>query len=193
MDVEELFPTTRARLRAALYGEPVPYYAMETDLPMYDEFRGDQALARELARLDPVGRALLLELRRFGYKPGWTFELVQHGHGIREISYPFSAPYQIRIAARVPDSRWRPDAWKGQSEKDRPTTSVTGSQPVWESLWLCANGDRERNTATFEAMLRAMIREVEEHELDEWLAADGKLVHDPHAQKEPSKVGPIHG
>lgn len=194
MEIEELFPTTRERLRRVVYGAPKPpVWVAEPEIVMYDSFPADPVLFDKLRHLEPVGRALLLELRDYQYKPGWTFELIQRGRADQYAFTPFGGgPYWIRITARFPDSRWQPDAAKGQTEKDRPVVPVTSEQPVWDPLWLCADEDLERNAKTFEAMLRGMIRNVEEHEIDEWFRRGGQLVRDPHAQKEPSKVGPVH-
>ena len=191
MNVEELFPTTRERLWAAMYGSPVPHYTAEVDFATYDTLRGDPALVRKLEHLDPVGRALLLELKRYRYKPDATFELVQLGRGATDPVFYGSGGYQIKISISVPDSRWTPDARRDQTEKDRPTVPVHGSPKVWEPLYWGGGSPREREEM-FRAMLRAFIQAMEDHETDEWFACDGALVHDPHAQKVPSEIGPIH-
>jgi hypothetical protein len=192
MEIKELFPTTRARLRRVVYGSPKLTYLAEPEDVMYDNFPADPVLYADLMRFDAVGRALLLELRDYRYKPGWMFDLIQRGQGWQSFSLPAQGPYWVKITAQLPDSRWTPDAAKGQSEKDRPVVPVVSELPVWDPLWLCADEDLERNVRTFEAMLHSMIQVVEDHETDEWFRRGDKLVRDPHAQKEPSKVGPIH-
>jgi hypothetical protein len=134
-------------------------------------------------------------LRTYRYKRGWTFELVQRGQGARDLHFLAPDPYWIRIHLRVPDSRWTP--LPGKTEEDRPLIAVTSDQAVWEPLWLAgptrgASVDQQHNAEMFTAMLREMIRNVEDHETDEWFRRGDQLVHDPHAQKVPSKIGPIH-
>jgi hypothetical protein len=190
MHVSEIFPTTRARLRLVMYGAPKSVVWATESNDFIDPFPADPVLYGRLLHLDAIGRALLLELVDYRYKPGWTFELVQCGRGMSQFSMRIDVPYYVRIGARLPDSTWT--APPGKTEQDRPVIMVCSEQPVWDPLWLANDRDQQRNAETFVAMLRGMIRAVEEHEIDEWFRRGDQLVHDPHAQKAPSEIGPIH-
>lgn len=187
LDVAPLFPDSRKQMRE-VFGIVPPVWEATPDIVMTDR-PVDRALVAELVTLDRFARAVLLQLRNYRYKPGWSFTLVAQGRA-DDYFRSHDSPFKIQISARVPDSRWHPGP--GETEKDRPTVSVTLRHEVWPYFFLPTDQNPEENLRMFRAMLRGMIQSMEDHELDEWFAENGQLVDDPHARKVPSKIGPIH-
>jgi hypothetical protein len=109
--------------------------------------------------VDPKLRALRQELRRFTYKVGSTF---------------FAEKWrdQYFVGVRVP------------SKHDSVTRRPTPSHPyVVCSRWLKDNTflqDGSIDVGSLAESVLYVIRDIELHEIDEWLRVDGEPVHPPH-------------
>lgn len=89
----------------------------------------------------------------FAYKPNWRFDLEDWGHELR-----------LRIQMRVPNSRVSDESGV------HPPTLV--SKAVLLDSWM---GEEYAKNYT-----RAVIQNMENHEIDEWFRYKGELPFDPH-------------
>lgn len=101
---------------------------------------------------------LTTQLKRFTYKPGWTFE-------IRLPDYGFSrfGEFMLYITMRVEDT-YHPGRM----------VEVFAAKPIY------AMDHMDHNETAFAHMLAGHILEVEHHESREWLRRDGDIYDNPH-------------
>lgn len=179
-DALDLFPTTRERWRAAFHPPmPTPTFVEESDLfkmgSSLERWRAEtEPLRRELSHLDPAGRALLLEVRRYTYKPGVTFR----------IRHPLDlwGMHRLIVAMLVQDSR---DPWKESvvpGEQKPNMTSVRSTQQI-PSYIVGGSQSPEQREQDFAEWFRQAVTHVELHEADEWIRRDDVMLFDPHAPK----------
>lgn len=114
---------------------------------------------------------------RVKYKPNFKIEYV------REIDFDRE---KVILTMRVPDSR-DPRNWE-----DQPGGAFNISPfgpddprripliPVTATFML----EAYHGESYAKSWLRSALRQLEDHELDEWLRLDGELMNDPHAEEE---------
>lgn len=109
-------------------------------------------------------------LARFSYKPGWHFDVTRR---------PEIAAVCVRVAFCTIDSRATQD-WYCDDAASAPRIPIAGQFAVPPQLLFSRDPE-----GMFRHWLRAMIRDMEFHELDEWFRWDGKLPYDPHVDTMP--------
>lgn len=186
---------------------PAATFATPNDTVSFDDLQHDRARFAEVrAReadwetprglADPVTAALRRELRRYRYKPGVELSIEPpvdpKAYGAPTFRYNSVGGWMggptLTVRMRVPDSR-APDPadlpWQ-QRPMEPALVEVAARYGVPEPIWSEFVGwsPLERRNY-FRAFLREKLRDMEDHELDEWFRCDGELVNDPHKPKPP--------
>jgi hypothetical protein len=111
--------------------------------------------------------------KNFSYKPNFAFA-VESNIGLDRL-YP-----KVRITMMVPDSRI--PLPENEHVHALNVTGVRKNIPLIPIMLDVSLGPYHSDEYALEFM-RFNIREMEDHEIDEWIRFKGELVNDPHKEK----------
>jgi hypothetical protein len=114
----------------------------------------------------------------FTYKPNFKSEVAPAANGVATIHLTMYVPDSYRSHPSVQMTTMVDDAWSFRSSlvirrtytHDLPLIEVVGSRIVEEYL----------PEDQFYRWLHRFIRDIEQHEIDEWFKVGGVAIHDPH-------------
>jgi hypothetical protein len=136
--------------------------------------------------LTPTGRWVHDQLQRYRYKPNVSWS-VRPATGAPRDSDPYRFAAMHFADVVVDFCMWVLDSRGGER-----VIAIKARRAVEPWITDMIDIDKAGAVSRFRYWLKDAIRDVEGHEFDEWFRCDGELVNDPHAQPQPSQIGPIH-